>query len=396
MSDKVPGLKSRPRKDGLAWYWIAPIKDVMRGFAPKSVSLDPTATAADRAARCQELHADLLAWRAGKGEVVTRYTISWLINRYKSDPLSPYQSVKRKTRDGYDAMLKIIETAIPNQRIDHQYEAGFYRPRITGHHVRQWHANCGKPGKSGKPRPARARYMIAVLRILASYAVEIAVPGAKDFRELLSAIRFPVNPARESAPSRAQVLSIVKAALEMGHRSIALTTCAQFELTERRISILGEWEGPQWRPGWVWQNIVDWKITYHQNKVGRVERSYDLREMPALLEMLQAIPEERRIGPVVICETTGLPWRYRHYVSTFRKVARAAGVPDDIWSMDMRAGGATEAGNIQGISNFDIQAAGGWADPKMAARYTRDRTGRAQKVVRMRGQNMIGMKTGNE
>lgn len=393
MTDKAHGLKRRPRKGGWAWYWIAPAKDVAKGYAPKSIALDPNATDADRAARCEELHADLLAWRANRGEQVTRYTISWLIRRYKTDHLSPYHNVKSKTRAGYDAMLRIIETAIPNQRIDHQFEAGFYRPRITGHHVRQWHANCGKPGKTGNPRPARARYMIAVLRILASYAVEIGVPGAKDFRELLSSIRFPVNPARESAPSRLQVLAIVKTALEMGYRSVAITTLAQFELTERRISIIGEWDGPQWRPGWVWQGIVDWTITYHQTKVGRVERSYDLRAMPALLDMLQATPDERRIGPVVICETTGQPWRYRHYISVFRKVARAAGIGDDVWSMDMRAGGATEAGNIHGISSFDIQAAGGWADSKMAARYTRDRAGRAQKVVQMRQKNVLGMKT---
>jgi hypothetical protein len=37
-----------------------------------------------------------------------------------------------------------------------------------------------------------------------------------------------------------------------------------------------------------------------------------------------------------------------------------------------RAGGVTEAGNIQGTTSLDVQAAGGWADVAMAARYTRD------------------------
>ncbi len=59
-------------------------------------------------------------------------------------------------------------------------------------------------------------------------------------------------------------------------------------------------------------------------------------------------------------------------------------MPDDIWSMDMRAGGATEAGKLVGVSMMDLQAAGGWTDPKMPARYTRDRVTRAQNVVRLR------------
>lgn len=71
-------------------------------------------------------------------------------------------------------------------------------------------------------------------------------------------------------------------------------------------------------------------------------------------------------------------------MQVFRKIAGEIGMPDDIWSMDMRAGGATEAGNIVGITPTDLQAAGGWKDPKMAARYTRDPKRRAARVINMR------------
>lgn len=384
-NDPTYGLRKRKRKEGFAWYWIAPAKDVQNGYAPKSITLDADATLDEQLARCCAQHADLLAWREKRGDVATRYTFAWLINRYKTDEHSPYHLVKGKTRESYDGMCKIIDAAIGHKRIDPRLERGVYHPRILGQDVRKWHSDCGAPDKNGKPRPSRARHMIAVLRILSSYAVEIGVPGARDFRSLLATIRFPVTRPRESAPAREQVLAIVKTALDMGYRSIAATTLAQFLFTERRISILGEWEGPQWRPGWVWQNISpDWVITYHQTKVGRVERSYDLTETPALLEILQATPEEKRVGPIIVCETTNLPWRYRHYGATFRKVARAAGVPDGIWSMDMRAGGATEASAIAGIGMVDIQAAGGWTNPKTASRYMRGGVKLAQNVVRIR------------
>jgi integrase len=39
----------------------------------------------------------------------------------------------------------------------------------------------------------------------------------------------------------------------------------------------------------------------------------------------------------------GLPIRERSYRKWFRQIARAAGIPDAVWSMDSRAGGATEA-----------------------------------------------------
>jgi hypothetical protein len=41
------------------------------------------------------------------------------------------------------------------------------------------------------------------------------------------------------------------------------------------------------------------------------------------------------------------------YARWFRQIARAAGIPDDVWNMDSRAGGATEAdeaGAALGIS----------------------------------------------
>lgn len=380
----APGLRARGRRNAFAWYWIAPKKDIAAGYAPKSITLDPSATAEERAAKCRVMQADLEAWRRGEVKTPNKHTITWLIWRYRTDALSPYHGVKEKTRSSYDAMCKIIEKTVGERRLDPILEGGVLRPRIIGQDVRRWHSQWGKPDPDGKPTaPSRARHLITVLRILSSYGVEIAVPGAKDLRELLSAIRFAVTPAREAAPDRAQVLAIVKTALEMGQRSIAITTLAQFEFTERRINIIGEWNAGQWSNGWRWQDIRDWTIDYKQTKIGKNARSFDLRETPALLELLQQTPEERRIGPVIVKDSTGEPWRYRDYINAFRKVATAAGLPD-VWSMDMRAGGATEAGKIAGIGSFDIQAAGGWSDAKMASRYTRDRIGRAQNVVRLR------------
>jgi hypothetical protein len=383
----APLIKWRPRKSGEVAYWIAPIPDVRKGFAPKSVAIDPSLSHLEIAQRCRQLWADLEVWRVALGKKEpTRFTISWLVDRYLNDKFSPFYSLGYSSRKSYEHYCKIIAKTVGNRRFDPVLEGGRPTSRINGMDVRRWHEQWGRPNEAGEPQsPSRARHVVIMLRVLFSYAIELGAPGGRDTRQLLSVMRFPLTAAREIAPTRDQVLSIVKTAIAMNQRSIALTTLAQFEFTERRVHIIGSWEGKQWRPGWLWSGVSkDWVITYYQTKRGRVERSYDFRDTPALLELLQQTPENSRVGPIVICETTGQPWHYREYASMFRKIARAAGISDEIWSMDMRAGGATEAGNIHGVSSFDIQAAGGWTDAKMASRYTRDRVNRAQNVVRLR------------
>ena len=51
----------------------------------------------------------------------------------------------------------------------------------------------------------------------------------------------------------------------------------------------------------------------------------------------------RGVGPVVIDERSKLPWRATHFSHTVRKIARAAGWPDDLWNTDSRAGAVSEA-----------------------------------------------------
>jgi len=99
---------------------------------------------------------------------------------------------------------------------------------------------------------------------------------------------------------------------------------------------------------------------------------------------LPLTPKEQRQGPVIICEVTGEPWIKRRYQEQFRTIARAAGVPDEIFSMDMRSGGATEADSVEGVTDRMLQDGGGWKDPNMPGRYRRNKQRNAGTVVRLR------------
>jgi hypothetical protein len=404
----APGLKRRARKDSEAVYWVPPARDVAAGWPLKTMTLSGSELAI--AEKCRVLWDDLERWRKGLDTGAAEYSISWLIKRYQSDPLSPYRTkIKEYTRDHYDHNFRIIDATIGGRIVAAKIQNGTVVQRITGEDVLRWHHQWGLPDESGiATAPARARHCIESLRVLLSYAIVVGVPGARDLREgLLKVLRFPTIKARTSAPTREQVLAIVNAALQwrydgkvknekradalqQGWLSIAITTLAQFELTERRTHIIGYWENRpvrRWIGGWTWANISpDWRIRYTQNKCGVVQREFDLKDTPLLLELLQRIPLEQRWGAVIKCDTTGKPWRSRYYARCFREIATAAGVPDDIWSMDMRAGGAVEADSIEGLTMKDMQAAGGWATEGMVRRYSRGGTRAAQNVVRLRQQ----------
>jgi hypothetical protein len=134
--------------------------------------------------------------------------------------------------------------------------------------------------------------------------------------------------------------------------------------------------------------IRSFPIALPEGDRARIEQDIEnhMLAADALIQLLDLADGDSDFEPgaVVICETTGEPWRKRYYAERFRDIARAAGLPDSLWSMDMRAGGATETDSLPGITDRDLQAAGGWSDAAVANRYSRDPQRRAQNIVRLR------------
>lgn len=390
----APGLKWRVRSDGEVPYWFPPSKDMKAGYIPKSRTLDPRDSDADIAAECRAQWADLLQWRANKdGGKITCYTVGWLIDRYENDPMSPIHKLMPDTKQSYGWECARIRQTVGERRIDPRDDGG---PRIVGEDLRRWHYNWGHP-EGKEPTPSRARHCMAMLRTLLSYNVEIGTPGAEDLRGRLSAMKFEGATSRTKAPTYEQVDAIVTKALESGYRSIAITTLAQYELIERRAHIIGQWNGETWARGWVWDGQIqlagrvewvgvtpDWRILYYQTKKGANLREYDLKAVQRLMGLMQETPKEARTGAIIVCEDTGQPWIKRRYQKAFREIARAAGVPDDVWSMDMRSGGATETDSIAEVTDRMFDDAGGWADSKMKNRYRRNKQRNANTVVELR------------
>jgi integrase len=109
---------------------------------------------------------------------------------------------------------------------------------------------------------------------------------------------------------------------------------------------------------------------YIEVKVSR--RNFDLSKYSLLFPLLDAVPHEERTGPIIKGEG-GLPVRQSSYGKWFRQIARAAGIPDEVWNMDSRAGGATEAED-SGADLDAIQAALTHSDKRTTLWYIRQRS----------------------
>jgi integrase len=101
-----------------------------------------------------------------------------------------------------------------------------------------------------------------------------------------------------------------------------------------------------------------------------------------LFPLLEAVPHAERSGPIVKGEH-GPPIRERSYRKWFREIARAAGIPDEVWSMDSRAGAATEAdaagADLKSISDLLTHA-----EPRTTLRYIRNTGKRVREVAKAR------------
>jgi len=110
--------------------------------------------------------------------------------------------------------------------------------------------------------------------------------------------------------------------------------------------------------------------------------------LPRGIGVAEAVPHEVRTGAIVKGENR-LPVRERSYRKWFQAIARAAGLPDEVWSMDSRAGAATEAdeagADLAAISDMLTHA-----EPRTTLRYIRRREKRIEAAAEARVKSRPG------
>lgn len=393
---EVPGLQWRTRKTGeRVPYWYARPDLVKLGYRPKSVRLhydvsNPHGMAA-LASRCSHLQSQMLAW-AHRGptrpESIYDGKLSTLVRIYETDEESPYRELQQVTQKTYSKILRLFLIKVEDVYVD----------QLTGADVKRWFRRmCGERGSIGY-----ASLTISILKSVVSFGVSQGYEDCARLRVQMTATRFKTAPARKERLTYAQVVAFREAAHRLGRPSAALWVTAQYELSLRRRDVIGEWveDGPGvdgirrgrrvWRDGLTWGHIdangILRKLISKTAKTSAREAVHRIADYPDLLKEIERVPIERRVGPLVINETTGqpyLPEQCRHY---FRLIARAAGIPDSVWNMDARAGAVTEAYEA-GATTEGAMALAGHTQVATSRGYLRDTLEQSSRVAHLRVQS---------
>jgi integrase len=365
----TPGLKRRARKDGSErLIWACSDAARAAGYEPATVNLtrhadDPMMLSA----ACLRLQADMLQYLSGRPRAAIRYdgTLRSLFDLYETHPESTYRQLAQSSARSYAVYLRLLRDMIGNRRID----------RVTGLDVNAWHRVWCEPIKpGGEERIAVGRFVVSVLKAALSFGIVAGIADCERLKTVLTEIDFPVPARRTAAPTRAQAEAIIAAAHTINRASVALTTALQFEGTLRQWDIIGYWlplsdrtpsavlRGKYKWIGLSWNQIDDDMIlTLTPRKTLATSKAtviLDLKLMPLVMREIDRVPPERRKGPMVIAETTGAPWTPNAYGDAFRRCAKIAGLPDGMWSRDLRAGGVTEARRA-GVATEDIAKVAG-------------------------------------
>jgi hypothetical protein len=381
---KFPGLKrgrhNRP-------YWMArQIARDIQNFPDPCIPLPADADDEELSRLCHDYTAKLLAWFARDEDERAPLptfdgTVASMIRLFQFHPDSPIQGVKRNTAKTYADSLKVIERTVGARLIR----------RVTVLDVKRWYREWRAPKiEGGRERIDRAHDAVAMLRMLLRFGGALKFSECRELDAELALVRFEKGGAREQEMTYAQATAFVRQARELGAsgkipewrgRSMAIGVAAQFELALRQKDVIGEWADDEWSGPFTWENVPGWKLRLKTSKT-RAAAVFDLANYPLLYPLLEAVPHAERTGAIVKGEHN-LPVRERSYRKWFRAIARAAEIPDEVWSMDSRAGAATEADEA-GADLATISDMLTHAEPRTTMRYIRRREKRIANAAEVR------------
>lgn len=379
--------QQRPQAPGLRWrdragsrsipVWFASAGANLAGYRPKSVKLSHIADDM-LAAKCEQLQSEMLLWMREHRTPEKSFdgTFKALLELYQTDPQSPYRTqLKRPTVRVYTVYLaKLIRNI-----------GALHIAQSDGRDIIGWFAEW-REGKNGKDQLPAACTALAVLKAAVSFGIICRKPDVKAFQDILGELEFPKPKSRKHAPTAEQIIAARLAAHRNGAPRRALVYALQYETTARQWDFIGawlhladpkvsavidrneKWIGPHW-------SDIDGNLTLtirptKTEDTTEVEITYDLAACPMVVEELANFPADLRIGPIAINERTGKPYRGTAFTEGWRRDYKLAGIPQEVWNRDTRAGGITE-GRLSGASKDDRRRLAGHSNEATTDGYER-------------------------
>lgn len=316
--------------------------------------------------------------------------ISELITSYRSDPVSTYRTLRFRTRQHYDSLLKRIGEDLGEKPI------GEIRTRDFQLTYQAWQLRG----------IATSHALVGMLRTICNYGnVYLEDDDCMRLSSRLSAMRFKMGkPRRQTIPIE-KAAELLEKSRQWGLYSMAQAQAFQFECAFRQRDVIGEWVpisepgesdvfdgGFKWLRGIRWEEIDDNLILTHITSKRQKEVTINLTLAPWVMaelkkEFLIVEPGKRwrlpKTGPITVHEATGLPYNAWEFRRLWRGLARQCGIPDDVREMDYRSTAVTE-GFKAGASADSIRKLATHSDLATTNRYSRGDAEAIEEVMRAR------------
>lgn len=373
VSINAPGLKQIKRTDRIDLYWVKDEAPLFADYRPATVRIhvdmsDPQALEKIEKI-CRHEQDAMLLWlddasRNDKERLKPKFngTFGSLCDLYESDDESGFADLQENTKLSYQDSLRIIRNDIGLRRID----------RVAPKYFRTCYRAWRMPAQEGgEERVRRAYGAIGQIKILLGYGVEANhFPiHCERLLKAMSKMRFAKNPPRSVTMTFEQAKSIVAAALEVEDTSTAIVQALQYECFLRQIDIIGKWRvepntyvlkpGEIRRGKKVWHGMTIGMII-NDEKLLRVRTSKTAQFVAHSIEKCELVMLcLEKLGPVeldqpVACRADGFPWAdHRDFGKHWRTYANKVEVPKNVWNMDNRASGITEA-TAAGAAHDDL------------------------------------------
>ena len=401
--ENAPGITWKPRVRG-RWEarWQARTDLVRLGFTPKTVRLwageMPTEIqAAWISDTCCRLQDEMLVWGRGGIQATAAFdgTLRGLIACYQTDKDSSYRKLRYRTREVYDSCLRRIEAAHGDVPVS----------EIKARVLLRWHEEWAAGGKL-----YMGHGMIGILRTLFGFgSTMLEDTECGRLCAVMHKMKFPMGKPRNSILTADQVVALRAAAHELGLHSVALAQAFQFELMLRQKDVIGEWVpmsepgvsdikdgNEKWLRGLRWNEIdVNLILRHVTSKRINKEIEVDLHNAPMVIEELKLLAG---LGPDTkltrdhlpasgaVIKRDALPYLAINFRRDWRRAARAAGIPDDVYNMDSRAGAITEATEL-GADLEHVRHAATHSDIAMTQRYSRGSRQKVDNVMQLRAKS---------
>lgn len=389
---KAPGLKWRKRGGGVEVpYWIAGNRTINLSVFGKWV-IDHFEGEADKLIRrCERLHIETRS-AGGPHTAFFNGSFASLIDLYETDPESSYRKIKP------GGSLKPYLSYIPKLRA---HIGELQIADCDGRDVQRWFkAWAGVEDlKDPAAKLPRARFLFGILSAAVTFGILCKRPGCAEFGAVLKALTLPRPKRRKFAATAEQIVAVRQAARAAGAPLRALVYALQFETTIRQWDLIGQriamndmrpglvlpdgekWIGPTW--DYIDEHMILRVKPTKTEDTTEVEGVFDLSVCPMVMEELALIPAEKRVGPLIVSERSGLPYKYERFNKAWRRDFTAAGLPLKMWNRDFRASGSTE-GSKAGATREDRAKIAGHSVEVQGRVYDRDEVEAHRRVMAAR------------